>query len=202
MSEIDVLAGIVGSDGHITKDLLTTFVINKDLEFMEHVVNPLLHLATGKMPNKPKFVGSGFGNGKFKTYVCSRKLCKELVAKYNIPAGAKSMSIKPPIGLLPAEEIDFLSGWIAGDGSVTKDRTRTKIEIWSKSKPMMLWFKKVLLKNGIQSRMFFEKNKEEHILRIGRKEDVFLFYKKIRIPHPEKQAKLENYCNSSWPSSN
>jgi len=202
MSEIDVLAGIVGSDGHITKDLLTTFVVNKNLEFLERIVNPLFFHATGKVPRNPVFVSSGFGSGKYKTYVCSRSLCKQLVAKYNIPAGAKSMSIVPPKGLLPEAEIDFLSGWMAGDGSVTKDRTRAKLEIWSKSKSMMLWFGEVLLKNGIKSRMFFEKTKKEHILRIGRKEDVFLFYKKIKIPHPEKQAKLENHCNSSWPSSN
>lgn len=202
MSDIDVLAGIIGSDGHIYKDRYSLCVVNKNEDFIENVVIPLIHKITGKK-KKSKFVPSGYGNGKFKVHVTSVNFCKELIEKFNIPAGAKSQTIKPPNLSDNKRRIDYLRGWIAGDGSVTNDRTRVKIEIWSKSFVMLEWFADVLKENGIKTKMFEEKQKKEHILRIGRKDDVLLFYKMIRIPHSEKQNKLEDLLpKTSRPLSN
>ena len=142
-------------------------------------------------------------NGKFKVHVTSVNLCKKLIEEFNIPAGAKSETIKPPDSSDNESRIDYLRGWIAGDGSVTNDRTRVKIGIWSESKVMLKWFADVLEKNGIKTRMFEERQKKEHILRIGRKDDVLSFYKQIRIPHSEKQNKLEDLLSeTSRPLSN
>lgn len=192
MGNLDVLAGIIGSDGHIYGNLLSVCVVNKNLPFIEKVVIPLFREITGKNP-KPKFVPAGFGNGKYKVTVSSVKFNKTLMDKYNIPPGAKSRTIKPPKLSELDEKIDFLRGWISGDGSVTRDRTRAKIEIWSKSLKILNWFKDVLLTMGINSRLFEERNKREYILRIGRKDDVELFYRKVKIPHPKKQEKMESF---------
>jgi intein-encoded DNA endonuclease-like protein len=202
MGEMDVFAGIVGSDGHIYKDKLTVCVTNKNKEFMESRIIPLIRRITGKN-RKAKFVSSGFGEGKFKVHVSSVKLCRMLIEKYNIPAGAKAYSIKPPDLYNLESKVDFLRGWIAGDGSVTRDRTRVKIEIWSKSLPMMEWFRDVLSELKVNCRMFKEKKKNEHILRVGRKNDVKLFHEKVEIPHPDKQEKFERLMfQASRPLSN
>ena len=192
MSKTDILAGIIGSDGHIYKDLLSLCVVNKSKPFIDEIVLPLIQEVTGKNPT-PKFVSSGYGDGKYKVHISSVKFNKFLMNRYNIPAGAKSAIIKPPNITNIDDKIDFMRGWIAGDGSVTKDRTRAKIEIWSKSKDILEWFKDALLEKGIKSTLFVERNKNEHILRIGRKEDMKSFSKQIQIPHPEKQDKLESF---------
>jgi hypothetical protein len=88
------------------------------------------------------------------------------------------------------EKIDYLSGWIAGDGSVTRDRTRARIEIWCKSEVMVSWFEDVFNEIDIASKRFIEKNKNEHIIRFGKKKDVLEFSRKISIPHPKKQRRL------------
>ncbi|MBI2233262.1 MAG: hypothetical protein HYU56_05040 [Candidatus Aenigmarchaeota archaeon] len=191
MSDLDLLAGIVGSDGHIQKlGGYSVYVINKDLEFLERIVIPLFIANTKKTP-KISFISSGFSDGKYVVRVASRDLWKTLVEQYNIPAGAKSKTIKPPQLFSIKNRKDYLCGWIAGDGSVTHDRMRAKVEIWSKNQEMIMWFKDVLREMDIESTCFLEKNKTEFILRIGRKEDVLKFYKTIQIPHPEKQRKFD-----------
>ncbi len=192
MTELDLLAGIVASDGHIYKNKLTFCIINKDLEFLEKIVIPSIKSVLGKCP-EPKFVNSGFSDGKYKVVVSSVKLVKRFNEEFKIPAGAKSLSIKPPRLLNNKRKIEYMSGWIAGDGSVTHDRGRPKIEIWSNNLGILEWFKDILFECSIESRLFFERNKKRHILRIGKKDDVVVFYKKIKIPHPRKQEKLNNY---------
>ena len=193
MGKLDTLAGIIASDGHITKNLSTIFVINKDKEFMGEVVVPLLSYIAGKEPSKLTFVPSGFGTGKFKVYICSKDLSKQFVNKYNIPPGSKSRTIKPPQNLTLDESMDFLCGFIAGDGSVTHDRTRPKIEIWSKSKELIIWFSLVLKKAHIQSRVFEDRKRSKFLVRIGKKEEFKKFSERYEIPHPQKQLRLRAF---------
>ena len=191
MTDMDVLAGIIGSDGHLAKSGYSVYIINKDLEFLESIGIPLMKEHSGKQPSV-SFIPSGFGTGKNIVRVASKELWKRMIEQYGIPAGAKSYTIKPPN--LPSLENnkDYLRGWIAGDGSVTHDRMRVKLEIWSKSEGMMLWFKGVFKELGIETALFKEKNKNEHILRVGKKEEMLKFYKEITIPHPEKQRRLDS----------
>ncbi|MBI2579422.1 MAG: LAGLIDADG family homing endonuclease [Candidatus Aenigmarchaeota archaeon] len=196
MESLSVLGGIIGSDGHLSKDNSTVCVINKDLEFIDSVVIPLIQHYVGKEP-KIRFINSGFGSKKYLLRVCNSKFLRSVSQVYNIPIGRKSSSIEPPRNLTNKENIDFLRGWIAGDGSVTTEKGRPKIEIWSKSKEIIYHFEKILRTEGICPYVYFEKNKKEYILRISRKEDVIKFYKTIKIPHPKKQRTLEN-LTSSW----
>ncbi len=48
MGDIDVFAGIVGSDGHLGQDKNTIFVINSDIEFLQKIIIPLIYRITGK----------------------------------------------------------------------------------------------------------------------------------------------------------
>ena len=197
MGDLALLAGIVGSDGHIAKDEPQIIITNKNLDFIERTVVPLIIKFTNKIPYI-KFINSGFGTGKYFVRVWSPNLWKELQDKYNIPSGAKSKTIKPPNNLSRTDKIDFLRGWIAGDGSVTNERGRPKIEIWSKSNEMLGWFKNVLEKNGIESRLFYARKKDEYILRIGKKDSVKMFLNTISIPHPSKQEKLLTLCSLAF----
>ena len=184
------MAGIVASDGNISKDYYTVRIVNKDTEFLEFTVKPLLLKYSEKIP-KLYVKKSGFGYKNYIMAVYSAKLVTVLTKKFRIPKGSKSKIIKPPLNLSLQEKIDYLRGWIAGDGSVTIDRTRVKIEVWSKNLDIILWFKCVLKEIGIDTRVFYEKNKKEHILRIGRKGPLRVFHTRIEIPHPRKERKLE-----------
>ena len=195
MSDLSVLAGIIGSDGHLSKDKSTICVINKDEIFLKQIVVPLLKKYTNK-EGSFRFISSGFGSKKFLLRVCSAELVRKFNNQYNIPTGAKSIVIEPPN--LPQEErLDFFRGWIAGDGSVTTEKGKPKIELWSKSEKMIKWFEEVLANNEIESRIYEERNKKEFILRVSKKEDVKKFYSLIKIPHPRKQQRLIDLCSLS-----
>lgn len=188
MPEIDVLAGIIGSDGHLEKNQAVIRIINKDLNFLEKTVKPILN-SLG-ISSKPKFRSSGFGSGKFVVAFTSQELWKLMQEKFNIPTGKKSEKIEPPTLTTNQEKVDFLRGWIAGDGSVTTDRGRPKIEIWSKSEKVLKWFKKILKENHIKSKFWSVGETGKFILRIGRQESIKKFHKKFTIPHPRKEERL------------
>lgn len=193
MGDLSVLAGIIGSDGHLSKDKSTICVINKDETFLRQIVVPLLKKYTNK-EGLFRFIDSGFGSKKFLLRVCSAELMRKLNKDYNIPIGAKSIDIKPPD--LPREEqIDFFRGWTAGDGSVTTEKGKPKIELWSKSQDMIQYFKRVLDDHEIESRIYIERNKNEFILRVSKKEAVKKFYNLIEIPHQKKQEKFHKLCS-------
>ncbi len=188
MSELDLLAGIIGSDGHLDKDQPVIRIINKNKEFLEEIAKPILEKFTGKKIKLSNSI-SGFGKKRYLIIVYDRRLWKVMNEKYGIPAGNKSTKIRLPENLSSKAQMDFLLGWIAGDGSITFDRTRTKIEIWSKSKDILFQFKNLLEKQEIESKIF-NASKERYILRISKINSVKSFYKKFQIPHPEKQRKL------------
>ncbi len=186
------LAGIIASDGHLAKDNSTIYVINKDKKFIEDVQN-MLEMYCGKR-GKYKSAKSGFGSDRYLLRVNSAKLVKQLNKVYNVPIGNKSATIVPP-NINQKESLEYIGGWIAGDGSVTIDRTRPKIEIWSKSSAIIHWVKDILEKETIESRLFTEKKKNMFILRIGKKEAVKKFYSKVIIPHHRKQIRLQQLCS-------
>ncbi len=130
---------------------------------------------------------SGYGDGKYIVRVWDKQLQNTLSSKYGIPRG-KKVSINLPV-LPPKEMIDFILGWIAGDGSITSDRGRPKIEIWSKDSNLLKIFNKFLLSREIDSNIFKASNGRS-ILRIGKLESIIKF-SKYRIPHPAKCRKLK-----------
>lgn len=189
MSNIAILAGIVASDGHIEKNQKVIRIINKDLEFLEKTVIPLIKSLTKKEP-KIKKLKSGFRKEKYVIAFSSPWLWHLFQNKYNIPKGKKSAIITSPKLSKNKEKIDFFRGWFAGDGCVTKDRNRPRLFIWSKSEFIIQWFKEILSENNIESKIWFSKLKGEFILGINKMDAIKTFQKKIIIPHPKKQEKL------------
>jgi len=116
MGRLDLLAGIIGSDGHLSKQQPAVYVINKDKKFLENTVKPLLEEFTNKQV-KLKFRTDGFGKGNYWIQVYSPWLWKILIKKYRIPPGKKSTIVEPPHLTTNEEKIDFFRGWFAGDGS-------------------------------------------------------------------------------------
>ena len=190
--KLSTLAGIVGSDGHLSKSESAIVVVNKDMEFIRKIVMPLLKSLTKKRITVTK-TSSGYGDYKYLVRVWDRNLQEKLRKNYGIPRGKKDRVKLPK---LPSKDmIDFMLGWIAGDGSVTSDRGKPKIEIWSKDKNLIGKFSKFLLKKKISSSIFSASN-ERYILRIGKLEDLKRF-SRYRIPHPVKARKLRRLLAST-----
>ena len=186
---LEIFAGIVGSDGHVENNQAVIRIINKDRDFLEKIVVPLIEKLTGKRVQLKQAI-SGFGKPKFVIAFTSQEIWKILQEKFSIPKGRKSDAAIEPKLETNKEKMDFLLGWFAGDGSVTVDRDKPKLEIWSKSKETLEWFKKVLQENEIESRIFSARRVGKFILRIGKQADVKLFHKKFTIPHPTKEQRL------------
>jgi len=183
--KLSTLAGIVGSDGHLSKKESAIIVVNKDKEFLEKEVIPLFKELTNKKIGISKS-SSGYGDYKYLVRVWDKKLQTKLNKVYGIPRGKKS-TIK--LSIPEKEMIDFILGWIAGDGSITVDRERPKIEIWSKDIRLIKVFRKFLSKKGIESSIFKTSN-NRFILRISKIDSVKKF-SRYRIPHPAKARKLK-----------
>ena len=183
--KLSTLAGIVGSDGHLSKKESAIIVVNKDKEFLEKEVIPLFKELTNKKIGISKS-SSGYGDYKYLVRVWDKKLQTKLNKVYGIPRGKKS-TIK--LSIPEKEMIDFILGWIAGDGSITVDRDRPKIEIWLKDIRLIKVFRKFLSKKGIESSIFKTSN-NRFILRISKIDSVKKF-SRYRIPHPAKARKLK-----------
>ena len=184
--KLSTLAGIVGSDGHLSKSESAVIVVNKDKEFLDKEVIPIMESLTGKKASVSRTT-SGYGGKKYLVRIWDKELQSKLNRNYGIPRGKKT-SVKLPN--LPSKEIlDFMLGWIAGDGSVTTDRGRPKIEIWSKDAGIIRKFERFLSRKKIGSTVFKASN-DRFILRIGKFEDVRKF-SRYRIPHPAKARKLK-----------
>ena len=194
MRDLSLLAGIVGSDGHLEKSQPVIRIINKNKKFIRFIATLVRNLI-GKIPTITTAI-SGFRKQKVILVFSSKEIWETLQKKFNIPSGKKSDRIKPLNSLSNEEKIGYMLGWIAGDGSVTTDRGRVKIEIWSKSSEILRWFKEILEENGIESRIWKSKE-DDFILRIGKKSAVQKFHEKWEIPHPEKEKKLTKLLNDS-----
>jgi len=192
VSKLDVLAGIVGSDGSIDRNQPIVKIINKNREFINSTIIPLIRKTTGiNVKTTPKT--SGFvKDNNFVINIYCKWLWKILQEKYDIPAGKKSEKGIFPKILKKEDKLDFLRGWFAGDGSVTRDRKRPRLIIWSKNRTILEWIKQTLAENQIESRIWFSKKKNQFLLTVGKKKSVELFFKTIEIPHPEKERKLKS----------
>ena len=178
--KLSTLAGIVGSDGHLSKKESAIIVVNKDKEFLEKEVIPLFKEFTDKKISISKS-SSGYGDYKYLVRVWDKKLQTKLNTIYGIPRGKKS---RINLSISEREMMNFILGWIAGDGSITVDRERPKIEIWSKDFRLIKVFEKFLSKKEIESSIFKTSN-NRFILRISKIDSVKKF-SKYRIPHPAK----------------
>ncbi|MEM5790829.1 MAG: LAGLIDADG family homing endonuclease, partial [Candidatus Aenigmatarchaeota archaeon] len=160
----------MGSDGHLSKKESAIIIVNRDKEFLEKEVIPLLKELTNKKVSISKS-SSGYGDYKYLVRVWDKKLQEKLNKIYGIPRGKKS---RINLSIHEREVMDFILGWIAGDGSITVDRERPKIEIWSKDIRLIKFFQKFLFKKKIESSIFKAFN-NRFILRISKIDSVKRF---------------------------
>jgi len=185
--KFSTLAGIVGSDGHLSKNESAVVVVNKDMEFLKKEVIPLMKSFTKNRITISK-CSSGYGDYKYLLRVWDKNLQKKISEGYGIPRGKKLGANVPKLS--KNKMLGFLLGWIAGDGSITVDRERPKIEIWSKDEKLLKKFRKFLAEINIGSSIFSASNKR-FILRIGKIDDVLKF-SRFYLPHPAKRRKLKS----------
>jgi DNA-binding transcriptional regulator WhiA len=189
MTEIELLGGIVGSDGHLPNDASTIKIVTGDEEFLNSTLLPLIKRITSKKITV-RHIDSGFGSKKFIVTFSDRRIKEILHNKLKIPLGKKSnIDIIPEIDNAK-DKLDFVRGWFAGDGSVTTDRNRPRLTIWCNSKGTLEWIQSVLKENCIESKIWFAKKRNRWLLTIGKQESVKKFHEIIEIPHPKKERKL------------
>lgn len=106
---LSILAGIIGSDGHLDKDQPVIRIINKNKEFLEEIAKLILKKFTGKKIRLSNSI-SGFGKKRYLIIVYDRILWKVMNEKYGIPAGNKSTKIRLPENLSSKAQMNFLLG--------------------------------------------------------------------------------------------
>jgi DNA-binding transcriptional regulator WhiA len=191
---MELLGGIVGSDGHLPKDSSTIQIITADKEFLESTIVPLIK-ELSDITVEPKLRISGFGSWRFVVSFSNKQIKQVLHEKFKIPSGKKSeVDIIPEIDEIK-DKIDFIRGWFSGDGSVTTDRGRPRLTIWSKSRGILGWIQQVLKELKIDSKIWFGKTRSKWLLTIGKQNSIKRFYKLIEIPHPKKERKLISLLN-------
>jgi len=196
---IDFIAGIVASDGHLDKDSKRIRIISKNKIFLEEIISPILKEITHKNVKIYSDI-SGFGKVRYVLSINEKNLWNILVEKYNIPPGKKADRIKPPHHLSFEEQIEYVKGWFAGEGSPSRDvhkkhgkvYTFPQVEIWIKNESMIFWIHDILRQIGIFSTVFYSKKKKQWLLLIRRKESLNIFKEKIDFLHPIKAKKFEN----------
>ncbi len=197
---ISLVAGIVASDGHLERDGCGIKVINSSKRFVDEIVIPLLEQVTSKKPSV-YLSKTGFSNKtKYVVYVYDKAISQKLTKEYAIPVGKKAETIIPPSNLDEADQIDYIRGWFAGEGSVSRDvhiengkaYFTPEIMLWVKNKSISEWIYNFLNAMEIKAKFFYSAKKQQFLVIIRERKSVILFMEKIGFAHPEKAQKLKN----------
>jgi len=179
-ASLGLLAGIVASDGHLERDGRGIKVISTSKPFVDEVVLPLMRELSGKEPSV--YVSkTGFSKRrKYVAYLYDGQISQKLSKEYAVPRGKKATTMRAPTKLGPAQELDYLQGWFAGEGSVSQDTRKTKygvyvtpeIELWVKNKWIAEWILEALEKRGVQPRMHYSARNGQHLIIVRRLKSV------------------------------
>lgn len=134
---IAYLAGLIAADGHLSKnDGIAIYV--KDREFVKKIVQSLCQITNSKISIYPS-------KGAFRINVFDKILLNALTQKFKIPMGKKSNCLIFPETLSKKEKLDFVRGYVDGDGSIYIDKrkrygiinTYPRVEIASQSREFL-----------------------------------------------------------------
>lgn len=137
---------------------------------------------------------TGFSRrSNYDIYIRSKRLIEHLKNNYDIPSGAKSLTIKMPKFIFNTSKenrVSLLRGIIDGDGSIKK----WSVEIASGSYYFLKDVKYILNKLGIKSNKIYKDNtcmtlsitKSENLKKL-----YSLIYDKTSICYPRKKSKFE-----------
>ena len=196
--ELAYVAGLVASDGHLTKSGYGVDIATSDEKFARKI-HDILSIVSFKVPKISK---------KRTVYVVTvydRELFKLLTEKFRIPRGKKSDILEPPTISEEKEIVGYIRGFFDGDSSVHRRRMRTKyvprIRAMSQSKKILEWIKECLLKLGIRTgSIFIDKphgfiSKKYGVTKVCYRLELYgtavkKFDEKIGYAHPEKIKKM------------
>lgn len=185
------IAGIIASDGHISKNTFKVSIITSNIEFA-HTLRQIL---------KDLGIKSGLYRGKtgYEIFVYNKNFWNILTSKYKVPPGKKSHNLQTPDNLSKEEQIDYLRGLLDGDSSIFETTAKLKrkqkiyiyyiprIEYKSKTKLIIDWSLKFLSEIGIKP--YIQKDPNFHRWFLDGAENIRKF-SKIGFLHPEKQERL------------
>ncbi len=147
------IAGLIAADGSLEVNDPFITLPSADKDFLDKYARHYLEALTDRKIRS--FVD---GNAKvYKLRIYNRRLWEMLIERYNVPAGAKSSIVKPPLTLRASEEIPYLQGWFDGEGWLEVLRVGSKtlhqyprIGFKVRSKSIRDWIVKVIRKKGVR----------------------------------------------------
>lgn len=189
MNKMAYLAGLVASDGNLSRYNYRVKIVTSSKEFADYLLSMTHDLFRCHQLHN-----------KIELYCYNKRLWLTLNEVYNIPAGKKSYIVEPPKHMTPQESLDYLRGVLDGDGSVftvmTKLRRRReyryvlpRLAYKSKSYSMVSWSKTMLEKYEMTP--YFSNQKNFWRWYLDGFTNLIKFKRKIGFCHPEKRNKLE-----------
>ncbi len=183
-NNLSYLAGLIAADGHISKDNGIEIYI-KDKKFVK-----LINKKIKKISKKPIKIYNGKGCKKLIFF--DNSIIKQLITKYNLTKGKKCNKLIFPNKINKIEKINFIRGFVDGDGSIYIDKRKRynkiyfypRIEIASQSKNFLKSISNFLNTLGITCGKITKKTRCFRF-RIYSK-NVILFLNKIGFNHPKK----------------
>ena len=182
--ELEYVAGLVASDGHMSKDSGVA-IYSKNRAFAKHIKSLIEKISR-------KNVHIYKGKGSLKILVFDKELVEKLEKKFRICTGKKCNVLKFPVSLSKSEKINFLKGYVDGDGSLYIDKRKrygnvykyVRIEIASQTKEFLEEMRIFLQKLNINCGEVTE-GKRVFRFRIYSKNAV-IFLRKVGFSHPDK----------------
>lgn len=150
-TRIAYLAGLVAADGSLSKDTGLAIYI-KDKVFTKRIRHFLSTVTRSK-------ISIYKSKGAFRVNVFDQSLFGTFNRKFRIPFGKKSDRLLFPKHLSKREKLDFVKGYVDGDGSIYMDKRKRygivnyypRIEIASQSKEFLQDMANFLYDLGIKS---------------------------------------------------
>ena len=156
-SNLAYLAGLIGADGSLETKKPFITIASADRQFLEKQVAPLIVNVTRRRIRV--FMDRSANVYKLRMY--DRKLWSSLVKRYRIPCGAKSRIVRPPLMLTNDERLQYLQGWLDGEGWIEILRVRAKklnryprIGFKVRSKSIRNWIRRTLKERGVPVRTY------------------------------------------------
>lgn len=179
------IAGLVTADGNLSSKESSVSIYTNSPKFAR-TIKSILREITGR---KAEIYQS---KGALKVFVFDKHLHSMLNQKYGIPIGKKSSIIAFPHNLSKKSAIEFIRGYVDGDGSIYVDKRRRRnkiqyyprVEIASKNKRFLKTMRNYLEKLGITCGRITE-GRRTFRFRIY-SSNVKNFVGKIGFRHPDK----------------
>lgn len=116
------IAGLVAADGNLSSSENSVSIYTNNLKFAR-MIKKILRDLTGK---KVEIYQS---KGALKVFIFDKHLHSLLNQKYGIPIGKKSNTLSFPENLSRKNAIEFIRGYVDGDGSIYLDKRKRRNKI-------------------------------------------------------------------------